>query len=197
VGRELTLVMRQYQNNSEVFTPVQATLLANNGGQVWRINNQIIINPTNIVETRFPDLPSNLVATPTLVWDLENEKDGAQTVEASYLATGMNWQTDYVLVVNNNDTRSDLQGWVTVTNTSGVGFENARLQLVAGNLNRVPDGQLYQVAADMAARPKAAPERSFDKRLSSSITSTRWKDRRRFASNRQSKSRCWRRSASM
>src|SRR5882724_4634401 len=76
VGRELTLVLRRYENNSEVFTPVQATLLANNGGQVWRINNQIVINPTNIVETRFPDLPSNLVATPTLVWDLENEKDG-------------------------------------------------------------------------------------------------------------------------
>src|ERR1700704_3442492 len=92
VGRELTLVMRQYQNNSEVFTPVQATLLANNGGQVWRINNQVVINRANIVETRFPDLPSNLVATPTLVWDLENAKDGAQMVEASYLSNGMNWQ---------------------------------------------------------------------------------------------------------
>jgi len=74
VGRELTLLMRRYENNSEVFTPVQAVLLANNGGQVWRINNQIVINPTNIVETRFPDLPANLVATPTLVWDVENEK---------------------------------------------------------------------------------------------------------------------------
>jgi hypothetical protein len=160
VGRELTLVLRRYENNSEIFTPVQATLLANNGGQVWRINNQIVINPTNIVETRFPDLPSNLVATPTLVWDLDNEKDGAQTVEASYLSNGMNWQADYVLVVSNDDTRSDLQGWVTLTNTSGVGFENARLQLIAGNLNRVPEAQLYQVAADMASRAetKAKPQ---------------------------------------
>jgi hypothetical protein len=51
----------------------------------------------------------------------------------------MNWQADYVLVVNNDDTRGDLQGWVTLTNQSGVRFEDARLQLVAGDVNRVKD----------------------------------------------------------
>jgi hypothetical protein len=137
VGREVTLVLRTLQNNTEVLTPTRATLLSNNGGQVWKINNQIVINPTNIVETRFPDVPANLVATPTLVWDVENSGGNAQTVEASYLTNGMNWVADYVLVVNADDTRGDLQGWVTLTNASGVGFENARLQLVAGNVNRV------------------------------------------------------------
>src|SRR6266850_8405486 len=72
VGKEVTLVLRRFQNNSEILEPVQATLLANNGGQVWRINGQIVINPTNIVEPRFPDLPRNFVARPTLVWDVEN-----------------------------------------------------------------------------------------------------------------------------
>src|SRR6266404_1841017 len=100
VGREITLVLRRYQNNTESFEPVQATLLSNNGGQVWRINGQIVINPSNIAEMRFPDLPKNLVATPTLVWDLENRQSGSQTVEASYLTAGMNWRADYVLVVN-------------------------------------------------------------------------------------------------
>jgi hypothetical protein len=76
VGKEITLVMRRYQNNTETFEPVQATLLSNNGGQVWRINGQIVINPANITEMRFPDLPKNLVATPTLVWDLENRESG-------------------------------------------------------------------------------------------------------------------------
>lgn len=153
VGRELTLVMRRYENNTEVFTPLQATLLANNGGQVWRINNQIVINPTNIVETRFPDLPANLVATPTLVWDVENENASTQTVEASYLTNGMNWQSDYVLVLNADDAHGDLQGWVTLTNTSGVGFENAQLQLVAGNLNRVGADEAYGVARTVASAP--------------------------------------------
>jgi len=108
VGKEITLVLRHYQNNTETFEPVQATLLSNNGGQVWRINGQIVINPTNISEMRFPDLPKNLVATPTLVWDLENRESGPQTVEASYLTSGMNWRADYVLLVNADDTRGDL-----------------------------------------------------------------------------------------
>jgi hypothetical protein len=152
VGKEITLVLRRYQNNSEIFEPVQATLLSNNAGQVWRINGQIVINPTNIVEMRFPDVPKNLVATPTLVWDIENRDSGAQTLEASYLTNGMNWKADYVLVVNADDTKGDLQGWVTLMNSSGATFENARLQLVAGDVNRVSDERTYALAGAMAKR---------------------------------------------
>src|SRR5437870_6862056 len=152
VGKEITLVLRRYQNNSESFEPVQATLLSNNGGQVWRINGQIVINPTNIAEMRFPDLPKNLVATPTLVWDVENRESASQTVEASYLTGGMNWRADYVLLVNAEDTKGDLQGWVTLTNMSGTGFEDARLQLVAGDVNRVSADRTYDLAGAMARK---------------------------------------------
>jgi hypothetical protein len=152
VGRELTLVLRRYANNTESFEPVQATLLSNNGGQVWRINGQIVINPTNISEMRFPDLPRNLVATPTLIWDVENRETSAQNVEASYLTAGMNWRADYVLLVNADDTRADLQGWVTLMNSSGTGFDNARLQLVAGDVNRVSQERTYALAGAMRAK---------------------------------------------
>src|SRR5204862_6927757 len=134
---------RRYQNNTENFEAVQAILLSNNGGQVWRINGQIVINPTNIVETRFPDVPKSLVATPTLVWDVENRETGSQTIEASYLTAGMNWRADYVLLVNADDTKGDLQGWVTLTNSSGTTFEDGRLQLVAGDVNRVSEQRNY------------------------------------------------------
>src|SRR5215813_10660957 len=156
VAKEITLVLRRYQNNSEIFEPVQATLLSNNAGQVWRINGQIVINPTNIVEMRFPDMPKNLVATPTLVWDVENRDAGPQTVEASYLTNGMNWKADYVLVVNADDTKGDLQGWVTLMNSSGATFEDARLQLVAGDVNRVSEVRDYAVAGTMARKSVAS-----------------------------------------
>ncbi|HEX7723844.1 MAG TPA: DUF4139 domain-containing protein [Pyrinomonadaceae bacterium] len=152
VGRDLTLVLRRYQNNTENFEPVQATLLSNNGGQVWRINGQIVINPTNIAEMRFPDLPKNLVATPTLVWDLDNNETSSQNVEASYLTNGMNWRADYVLLVNADDTKGDLQGWVTLTNASGSSFDDARLQLVAGDVNRVSEERNMAMAGAMAKR---------------------------------------------
>lgn len=156
VGRDLTLVLRRYQNNTESFEPVQATLLSNNGGQVWRINGQIVINPTNIAEMRFPDLPKNLVATPTLVWDLDNNETGAQNVEASYLTNGMNWRADYVLLVNADDTKGDLQGWVTLTNASGASFDDARLQLVAGDVNRVSEERNLAMAGAMERKAMAS-----------------------------------------
>ncbi|HBB95658.1 MAG TPA: DUF4139 domain-containing protein [Blastocatellia bacterium] len=156
VGRDLTLVLRRYQNNTESFEPVQATLLSNNGGQVWRINGQIVINPTNIAEMRFPDLPKNLVATPTLVWDLDNKETGAQNVEASYLTSGMNWRADYVLLVNADDTKGDLQGWVTLTNASGSSFDDARLQLVAGDVNRVSEERNVALAGAMMRKEMAS-----------------------------------------
>ncbi|HKP39219.1 MAG TPA: DUF4139 domain-containing protein [Pyrinomonadaceae bacterium] len=152
VGKQITLVLRRYQNNTEIFEPVQATLLSNNAGQVWRINGQIVINPTNIAEMRFPDVPKNLVATPTLVWDIENRSAGTQTLEASYLTNGMNWRADYVLVVNADDTKGDIQGWVTLMNSSGATFEDARLQLVAGDVNRVSQERDYAIAAGMARK---------------------------------------------
>jgi hypothetical protein len=165
VGREVTLVLRRFENNTEVLTPVQATLLSNNEGQVWRINGQIVINPTNIVETRFPDLPQNLVATPTLVWDVESGAGGTQTVEASYLTGGMTWKADYVLVVNSEETQGDVQGWVTLTNQSGVGFDQARLQLVAGDVNRVPEREREEVlrapASETADQASQFQEQSF------------------------------------
>lgn len=161
VGREITLVLRRYQNNTESFEPVQATLLSNNGGQVWRINGQIVINPTNISEIRFPDLPKNLVATPTLVWDVENTTTASQNVEASYLTAGMNWRSDYVLLVNADDTKGDLQGWVTLTNGSGATFEDARLQLVAGDVNRVSNRENDYALAGAMQRKTAVDEAQF------------------------------------
>ena len=149
VGREVTLVLSRLENSSESLTPVKATLLSNNDGQVWRINNQIVINP-RISETRFPDVPANLVATPTLVWEVENESAYAQILEATYLTSGLNWRADYVLVLDAHDTRGDLQAWVTLTNASGVAFEKARLQLVAGNLNRL-------APRDEEMRPSGTP----------------------------------------
>jgi len=160
VGKEITLVLRHFQNNTESFEPVQATLLSNNAGQVWRINSQIVINPSNIAEMRFPDVPKNLVATPTLVWDLENRETASQIVEASYLTNGMNWRADYVLLVDANDAKGDLQGWVTLTNSSGATFEETHLQLVAGDVNRVSEDRNYALAGAMA-RKDAATESQF------------------------------------
>lgn len=157
VGQELTLVLRRLENNTEQLVPTRATLLSNNNGQVWRIGNEIVINPTNIAEMRFSQLPQDLIAKPTLVWTLNNTGAESHTVEASYLTSGINWRADYVVVVNREDTRADLNGWVTINNNSGTTYRNAELKLVAGDVNRVREETVMMMKAQRAADMPAAP----------------------------------------
>jgi hypothetical protein len=161
VGKELTLVLRTVENNTDKLSPTRATLLANNAGQVWQIGEQIVINPTNIAEMRFDKLPADLIAKPTLVWTLNNTGADTHTVEASYLTQGMNWRADYVVVVNQTDTKADLNGWVTLNNNSGTAYRNAELKLVAGDVNRVRDEQMMVKSARVAEMAAAAPQPQF------------------------------------
>jgi hypothetical protein len=144
VGREVTLLRPRQVAGTTEMEEVKATLIADNNGPIWKIGNEIVtgFNPAGI---RFPDLPENLYDRPTLLWTLANRSAEKQRVEASYLAGNLSWSTDYVLTVSRDESSADLDGWVTLVNNSGASFQNARLQLVAGELNRVP------VAAQMKA----------------------------------------------
>src|SRR5688500_11300297 len=96
-----------------------------------------IITGLHADHIRFPELPGNLFSRPTLIWTLQNGGAASHRVEASYLASKLAWNADYVLTVSRDDRTSDLDGWVTLTNGSGTAFKNAKLQLVAGDLHRV------------------------------------------------------------
>ncbi len=135
VGREITLVRPETDAGSTRWVDTKAVLLADNGGPVWKIGNEIVTGMA-ADSYRFPDLPENLYSRPTLVWTLDNRGAEAQRVEASYLANSMNWNADYVLTVGRDEKNADLDGWVTLINNSGAAYNNARLQLVAGQLHR-------------------------------------------------------------
>src|SRR5258708_19560858 len=104
---------------------------------------------------RFPEVPANLYERPTLLMSLENSGSKRQQIEASYLANNLSWNADYVLTVARDDRAADLDGWVTVVNNSGTAFRNARLQLVAGELNRVADRTVISRMEMNAAAPAA------------------------------------------
>src|SRR5579862_2609703 len=155
VGRELTLLRARQVSGSTEWEEVKATLLADNNGPVWKIGNEIVtgFNPTSI---RFPQLPDNLYDRPTLLWTLENRGAAKQKVEASYLAARLSWSADYVLTVNRDENAADLDGWVTLVNNSGTEFQNARLQLVAGELNRVaPPEAAFRAMDEMSIKGAA------------------------------------------
>lgn len=157
VGREVKLYQKNYYTEREEI--VDATILSNNGGTIYRIGDEITFNhPGRII---FPKVPEDLIAKPTLVWLLENTMAGSQKVEASYLTNGINWRADYVVTLNEKDDGADLSGWVTIDNRSGTTYRDAKLKLVAGDVNRAKDEVDYRQklvrVAEAAARP-AAPQ---------------------------------------
>jgi hypothetical protein len=156
VGREVTIVRRRQEGGATVEEPVKARLLSYNAAPVWEIAGEIVtgLQPDHI---RFPDLPGNLYSRPTLIWTLDNSGAARHRVEASYLAGKLSWNADYVLTVGRDEKLADVDGWVTLNNASGTAFRNARLQLVAGELNRVQQelGRRVQLDA-MAETAKAA-----------------------------------------
>ncbi len=152
VGRDVTLVRRRTENGATREEDVRARLLSDNNGPVWQIGSEIVTG-LNADHIKFPELPANLYTHPTLIWTLDNGGGAAQRIEASYLAGKLSWSADYVLTVARDDKLADLDGWVTLTNGSGTSFRNTKLQLVAGDLNRVR--QTFSRVMELSA--KAAP----------------------------------------
>jgi hypothetical protein len=155
VGKEVTLVRTYMDNNTTKHEEIKATLLANNNGPVWKIGNDIVTGLYG-ESYRFPEVPANLYDRPTLLMSLENSGSRKQSIETSYLANNLSWNADYVLTVGRDDKAADLDGWVTLINNSGTAFHNAKLQLVAGDLNRVaPARDVTRLEA--FAKAQAAP----------------------------------------
>src|SRR5437667_7916101 len=156
VGKEVTLVRSYQESGTTKREEIKATLLSDNNGTVWKIGNDIVTG-VYAESYRFPEVPANLYERPTLLMSLENSGARKQQVEASYLANNLSWNADYVLTVARDDKNAELDGWVTVVNNSGTAFHNAKLQLVAGELNRIPQaGSLGRMEADVRAMSKAA-----------------------------------------
>jgi hypothetical protein len=132
VGREVTVV-----HDKPVFgrpTHEQAKLLSDNSGLVLQYGDRV---ETGLYNSHlvFPAIPSNLRAHPTLILEVNAAKAGPQDLDLSYLTDGLNWRADYVGVVSPDETRMQINGLVTLANTTGATYANAHVQLVAGNVN--------------------------------------------------------------
>jgi hypothetical protein len=154
VGKKVRLYSKNpYTEREEI---VDATLLSNNGGPIFKIGEDITFGyPGRII---FPGVPEDLISKPTLVWLLENSRFYDQKVEASYLTNGINWLADYVVTLNEGDDKAALSGWVTIDNKSGTTYRNARLKLVAGDVNRVKNEYEYRDKMMFAAKAAVREE---------------------------------------
>lgn len=152
IGKNVGIIKTHPTTGAE--TTEQATVLSANNGVVMRVGSRIETGiPGRIV---YDDVPANLRDRPTLVTKLNNTVATEQTVELSYLTGGLGWKADYVAELNAKESSVDLSGWVTLTNTSGTSYNNAKLQLVAGDVNRVREEYAQAKAKGGLARDRMA-----------------------------------------
>lgn len=166
-------LMRRYLNQTVVASLKDGSTLSgkllSNQGSVLILERQdgrvVTINPGQISSIEYPALPQGLITEPTLVWLVNSETKGQKECEISYITHGMNWQAEYVAVVNKTDTELDLSAWVSIENESGATFKDARLKLVAGDIHTVRDQpkrpRLMREFATQAVEDEAFQEKSF------------------------------------
>jgi len=134
IGKDIEIEKDLSNSKKEV---ISGTLLAVNGGMVIQTKDKIILNPQG--EVSLPKLPDGLRLKPTLSWVIDSRFEGDNNLEFTYQTSGISWVSDYIVVLADNDSSLDMTGWVTINNLSGATYDNAKLKLVAGDVNMVQD----------------------------------------------------------
>ncbi len=117
----------------------------NGTGRIYTLNSA--------TQVLFSKVPKSMITKPSLVWNMEAEKEGKLGIDLKYLTNGISWRSDYVL--NLKKDILDLTGWITVNNNSGVTYENAEITCLAGDVNAVPQKNIYR--EESKRRYKSAP----------------------------------------
>ena len=159
LDREIT-VEQARGDGVEAFS---GTLVGTRGGIVLRAPDGGVRVLDNTASIRLPSLPGGLISKPTLVWDLETAKPGAQRARIAYQTGGMTWWTDYNLTYSEapgGACKLDVGAWVTVVNQSGATFTDARLKLIAGDVQRAEPPRYPAAMAAQAVRKMAAEDKA-------------------------------------
>ena len=119
-------------------------------------------------EPAFPSLGNDNVLKPTLNWKLDSASSGKIDAEVAYLSNGFTWEASYNLVATDKSDLLDVVGWVTMNNQSGMTFTDAKIKLMAGDVNRVQPDYSIGRGRGMGSGPfaisaaKVVTEKSFD-----------------------------------
>ncbi|HEY6813921.1 MAG TPA: DUF4139 domain-containing protein [Croceibacterium sp.] len=133
IGQTVTLLRTNPATGQE--TRERATVLSVAGGVVIQIGERIEVLRDDGLPVRavFDRLPPNLRARPTLSVTLESTRGGTRPASIRYLTPGLGWSADYVALYDEGKGAIDMQGWVTLTNSTGTTFHSAETLLVAGS----------------------------------------------------------------
>ena len=118
----------------------------------------------------FPDLGDDTILKPAFNWLLQSDSPGKFDAEVGYVTGGFDWSASYNLVSPETGDYCDIVGWITMNNNSGKTFENAKIKLMAGDVNKIQPPQpmlfggtrMYKAAMAMDAAAAPVSEKAFD-----------------------------------
>ena len=117
-------------------------------------------------EPLFPSLGDNTILKPRLVWKIQTPQAIKSQAELAYITGGLTWQASYNIVAPEKGDALEIIGWITMHNQSGRDFENAKIKLLAGDVNKIapPErGNLARMAVQaMAMSAPEVTEKPFD-----------------------------------
>ena len=116
-----------------------------------------LIRLDNIAEINFPSLPEGLITRPTLFWLYNSQTSGKLKAQVGYQTSGMDWSAEYVGVLSSDEGKLGMSGWASITNQSGKTYNDAKLKLVAGDINRVYDNSPRRMAKGIVMEAMASP----------------------------------------
>jgi hypothetical protein len=123
-----------------------------------------VIRNEEVTDFSFEKLPEGLLTRPTLVWKFDSGARGKADCEVSYLTGGMDWHAEYVAVVADDEKSLELSGWVSVENKSGGSFKNAKMKLIAGDVNIIQPEPGYGRGAPMMMERTTPEKKQFEER---------------------------------
>ena len=166
LDREVTVE----QVRGQTIESISGTLIGTQGGLILRMPDGAIRTVSSYAGVRLATLPGGLISKPTLVWDIAAERAGAHKTRFSYQTGGITWWTDYNVTLSEgtgaNACKLDVGAWVTIVNQSGATFAEAKLKLVAGDVQRAqpraqPSARAYDGNIAMASKVEGFAEKSF------------------------------------
>lgn len=141
---------------------VEGTLLSTQGGLTLKTDDGAVKAINSYSNITFPSLSEGLITKPTLVWNIFTDSPGKHKTEVSYQTQGITWWADYNLIYTEgkdaNSGTVDFGSWVSIINQTGASFKDAKLKLMAGDVQRVEPPQppvAMLVPMEMRAMDKA------------------------------------------
>jgi len=136
IGKSVRIARRSNETG-ETLQWHKGIILSNNGGVILKMEGGSLesLGSNDNYHMVFDEVPDNLRISPTLSLLLKNPVDQNTKAEMTYLTNGMSWQSDYVMQLNSTEDKASLDSWITLNNQSGIGYKDANLQLLAGDIN--------------------------------------------------------------